>query len=215
MARMPVLQLTLLVLQLTLLEHVDKMLAPALSCGAAASCAQEDGRELPVLHAALAAAPLLNHIHQHQCSSTSTSCWWAALASIAAAPCLLCHRPPCLPVCKSCITVIRRRCCNACNATTATLICTALAMNSAAPFFLGHRPPCLPVRESVSTIVRIGWSCWHDRLHWWHDWLHCRPNYGLRATSVVHSAAPLPLVFFPGVLRINRTVERIHGPRWC
>merc|ERR1719471_766851 len=66
--------------------------------------------------------------------STPTSCWWAALAFITAAPRLLGHRPTRHPICETSIAIVwlgRRH-------TATALIRTALAVDSAAPLLLGH-----------------------------------------------------------------------------
>merc|ERR1712045_710321 len=79
------------------------------------------------------------------CLRTSTSCWWATLALVGTAPCLLCHTPACHPICEASVAIIwlRRR-----DAST-TLVGTALAVDSAAPLLLGHRPACLPICEPI------------------------------------------------------------------
>merc|ERR1719203_1394937 len=119
--------------------------------------------------------------------STPTSCGWAALAFITAAPSLLCNGPTRHPICETSIAIVRL----GGRHTTTALIRTTLAVNSAAPLLLCNGPARHPICESIGAIVRIGW--WRDRLRSWH-------NDGLRAATVVDSAAPLLLIGGPSVL---------------
>jgi len=101
--------------------------------------------------------------------STASSCSWAALAGMCAAPTLLRNAPASHPVCESSIAIVGWTCGANWSAST-SLIGATLAMNPAAPFFLGHTPTSLPISKPIGTIVRVGRRrrrCWH---HWGEDW---------------------------------------------
>merc|ERR1719277_1205806 len=100
--------------------------------------------------------------------STPASCWWAALAFVAAAPRLLGHRPTRHPICETSIAIIwlGRR-----HATTA-LVLTTLAVDSAAPVLLIGGPSVPLVNGAVEGIHRSmragGWR--RSRHRWWRRW---------------------------------------------
>jgi len=145
-------------------------------------------------------------------SSTTSSCWWAALASIPAAPILLWRTPSGHPVGEACVAIVGGRS-GAGRSATGALSWAALSMHPAAPLFLAHRPSHHPIGEAVGTIVWIGRRSWHDGRRQWH-W-HWRGDW-LRASNVVDPAAPRPLVCLPHVRCVHRTVEGIDwtdGPR--
>jgi len=139
----------------------------------------------------------LRHNHEHPSStrsSTSSSCWWAALPLVCATPRLLGHAPACHPVGKSGITIVwvgRWR-------TPTTLVRAALPMNSTTPFFLWNRPARLPVGEAVLAVVWVSW-CWRC------CWL---------ATDVVDPAAPLLLCSVPSKVLPHGTIVWINRSSW-
>merc|ERR1719145_522463 len=93
----------------------------------------------------------------HAVSSTSSSCWWAALSLVRTAPSLLGDAPACHPVGKSSVAIVWLAGCadGTADATTA-LIRATLAMHPTAPFFFGDTPANLPIRETILAIV---WIC--------------------------------------------------------
>jgi len=147
-------------------------------------------------------------------SSTASSCWWAALPCIPAAPILLWRTPPCHPVGKTSIAIVGRAG-DADWSATSTLPWAAFSMNSATPLLLAHGPSHDPIGEAIGTIVWVGRAGWHDRCRWQHRHWH-RHRQWLRAALVVHPAAPCPLVCCPTVRCVNCAIEGVdwtNGPR--
>jgi len=138
-------------------------------------------------------------------SSATSSCWWAALASIPAAPILLWCTPSGHPVGEACVAIVGGRS-GAGRSATGALSWAALSMHPAAPLFLAHRPSHHPIGEAVGTIVWIGRRSWHDGRRQWH-W-HWRGDW-LRASNVVDPAAPRPLVRLPHVRCVHCTIEGV------
>jgi len=135
----------------------------------------------------------------HTVSRTSSSCWWAALALVRTAPCLLGDAPACHPIGKPSVAIVRLAWCadGAADATTA-LVRATLAMHPTAPFFFGDTPANLPIRESILAIVRI---CWRWRLS------------GL-PTDVVNPAAPLLLGPIPRDILTYCAIVWVNGSCW-
>jgi len=150
-------------------------------------------------------------------SSTTSSCCWAALASILAAPILLWCTPPRHPVGEACVAIVGSRSSGGGRSATGTLSWAALAMHPAAPLFLAHRPSHHPIGETISAIVWVGRRTRcdgycrkrHRHWHWWRDWL--------RAANMVDPAAPRLLVCLPHGWRVHRTIEGVDWtdrPGW-
>jgi len=156
-----------------------------------------------------ASAPRVHHsLSLTGRSSTASSCGWAALASIPAAPILLWRTPSRHPVGKACVAIVGsagstdRRAPNA-------LSWAPLSVHPAAPLLLAHRPSYHPIGEAVSAIVWVGRGAWHDGHRHWH-WLWHRRGDWLRASHVVDPAAPRPFVCFPHVRRVHRAIEGVN-----
>lgn len=152
-------------------------------------------------------------------SSATSSCWWATLAGIVAAPVLLWCAPSRHPVGEARIAVVGRGGGTGRSATAGGLPRAALSMHPAAPLLLAHGPSNHPVGEAISAVVRVGrrswrdghwhWHYWHWHWHWhWRDWL--------RASDVMDPAAPRLLVCLPPVRCVHCAIERVDwtaGPR--
>jgi len=138
-------------------------------------------------------------------SSTTSSCWWAALASIPAAPILLWCTPSGHPVGEACVAVVGGRS-GAGRSAAGALSRATLSMHPAAPLLLAHRPSHHPIGEAVGTIVWVGRRSWHDGCWQWH-W-HRRGDW-LRASNVVDPAAPRPLVGLPHVRCVHCAIEGV------
>lgn len=144
-------------------------------------------------------------------SCATTSCGWATLASVTAAPSFLRHTPACHPIRIASIAIVRERR----GLTTTCCWWAAFSMHLAAPRLLANRPASNPVCESIRAVIRICWPHWLRRQSWqhWHnDWGsggHLR-----RTAPVVNPAAPGLLFWRPCGLGIDGTVERIAGWHW-
>jgi len=137
-------------------------------------------------------------------SSTTSSCWWAALASILATPILLRCTPTRHPVGEACVAIVGGRSDGGGRSATGALPWAALTVHPAAPLLLAHRPSHNPIGETISAVVWVGRRTWRDghHRHWdWRDWL--------RATNMVVPAAPRLLVCFPHGRRVHRTIEGV------
>ena len=158
-----------------------------------------------------ASAPQVHH--SPNLSSATSSCWWAGLASIPAAPILLWRTPSCHPIGKASIAIIGRAGCTDWGA-AGSLTWAALSVNPAAPFFLWHTPPRLPVGEAICAIVwvyRASWNdgCWkrhRHRDHWRCDWPW--------ATDMVNPAAPSLLVCLPSGWCVHCAIEGVTTRWW-
>ena len=174
---------------------------------------------------ASASAPRVHHsLSLTGLSSTTSSCWWAALASIVAAPVLLWRTPSCHPVGETRIAIVGRAGGADRSATGGGLPWAALSMHPATPTFLTHRPTGLPVGKTISAIVWIGgrsrrnrhrrWHHWHRHRWWSNGHRHRRWSNGPRAPNVVDSAAPRLLVCLPTLWRIHCAIVRVHRTAW-
>ena len=141
-------------------------------------------------------------------SSTTSSCWWATLASIVAAPILLWCTPSRHPIGETRIAVVGRGG-GAGRSATGALPRAALSMHPAAPLLLAHRPSNHPVGEAISTIVRVGRRSWHHGCYWHWHWHWHRHWDWLRASDVMDPAAPRLLVCLPPVRCVHCAVERV------
>lgn len=139
-------------------------------------------------------------------SSTTSSCWWAALASIPAAPILLWRTPSGHPIGEACVAIVGSRSGGCGRSATGALSWAALSMHPAAPLFLAHRPSHNPIGEAVGTVVWVGRRSWDDGRRQWH-W-HWRGDW-LGASNVVNPAAPTPLICLPDVRCVHCAVEGV------
>jgi len=153
-------------------------------------------------------------------SSAAPSSRGAAFACVVATPVLLWCRPSCHPIGESSIAIVRRR--GGADGRAATsLIRAALPMDSAAPLFLAHGPACLPIGESICAIVWVcwwSWRNWHGRWKHWHGHGHWHGHWhghgrNVRASSMVHPAAPRFFICLPCALCIHCTIEGINRSR--
>jgi len=148
---------------------------------------------------------------------TTSSCWWAALAGIPAAPILLGRTPPCHPIGKACVAIIGRAG-DADRSATSSLPWAALSMHPAAPLFFSHRPSHHPIGEAISAIVWVSRSGWHDGC-WWHErhrhrHRHWRRSDWARATNMVNPAAPRLLVRLPTFCCPHCAIEGVDWTDW-